>query len=324
MESLYNLLFELSNEDRLGILRRLDEEVMNVTNISGALGLTTQESSRHLSRLREVGLTRKDVDGSHRLTPYGELALKQLKGLEFMSEHRDYFVSHTLARVPREFVYRMGELAESSYMDDISAAFYSVEKAIREAEEYVLSITDQYLLNTNFLIAEACERGVKVKNIEEKSWVPSPEIMRAYRAEDAIYQAVLRARSTGLLKESVLEGLDVYLFMSEKTVAIVGFPLPDRRFDYLGFMSEDERSHKWCKDLFQHYWERTQPRARVVEELHDWVKKRPGAVHALKNIAAGKKTAHEEDLTSEFESRALTRRGKLTLLGLFVNEKLRK
>lgn len=324
MENLCDLLFELSNEDRLRILHQLNKKAMNVTNLSKTLDLTTQESSRHVSRLGEVGLTQKDVEGLHSLTPYGELVLKQLEGLEFISQHRDYFATHSLVHLLPEFICRLGDLADSAYVNDISAAFFSVEKVIQEAEEYILTITDQYLLNINFLIGEACERGVKAKNIEAKDWFVSPEIIRAYRAEDAKRQAIILARTTGLLEERILKRLDIYLFMSEKEVAVVGFPFPDGKFDYLGFTSKDERSHKWCRDLFQYYWERARNRGSVVEELYRWAKKRPRAIYALKNIATGKEFVYEKDLISEFERLALTNQGKLTLLGLFVYERLQQ
>jgi predicted transcriptional regulator len=55
-KGLCRMLFEASNEDRLAILMKLDGEAMNVTGLSQALGLTTQEASRHLHRLVEVAL----------------------------------------------------------------------------------------------------------------------------------------------------------------------------------------------------------------------------------------------------------------------------
>jgi hypothetical protein len=41
LENLCDLLFEVSNEDRLRILLQLDEEALNVTRLSRGLGLTT-------------------------------------------------------------------------------------------------------------------------------------------------------------------------------------------------------------------------------------------------------------------------------------------
>lgn len=287
MENLCDLLFELSNEDRLRILHQLNKEAMNVTNLSKALGLTTQESSRHVSRLSEVGLTQKDIDGFHRLTSYGELVLKQLKGLEFTSQHSDYFISHTLARIPPEFVCRICDLADSTYTDDVMVAFYNVKEVMQEAEEYIWTITDQYLVDTIPLFREACEREVKIRNIEAKDYY-----RYHYSAEDKAFN---RGRTTGLLEERVLERLDLYLYMSEKEVAGVAFPLPDGRFDYLGFTASDERSHKWCRDLFQYYWERAPTRASVAEELYSWIVKKPKAIQVLKKSLQEKRLCMEKN-----------------------------
>jgi len=256
LENLCDLLFELSNEDRLRILHQLNKKAMNVTNLSKALGLTTQESSRHISRLGEVGLTKKDVDGLHHISAYGKLILKQLLGLKFTSRHGDYFTTHSLGRLPIEFVSRLGDLAESIYTDDIMVAFHNTETMIQEAKEYIWVITDQYIMSTLPLFSKAFERRVKVKTIDPKHWVPPPKLKEGIRAEDA--QAVWQARTTGLIKEKMLERLDIYLYMSEKEVATLAFPTLDGKFDYLGFTSTDERVHKWCSDLFLHYWERAE------------------------------------------------------------------
>ena len=45
MERLCGLLFEVSNEDRLSLLRELREREMNVTAIARAIDVTTQEVS---------------------------------------------------------------------------------------------------------------------------------------------------------------------------------------------------------------------------------------------------------------------------------------
>jgi predicted transcriptional regulator len=262
LENLCDLLFELSNEDRLRILHQLNKKAMNVTNLSKALGLTTQESSRHLSRLGEVGLTKKDVSGLHHISPYGKLILKQLPGLKFTSQHSDYFTTHSLERLPIGFLCRLGDLAESTYTDDIMVAFHSTETMIKEAKEYIWVITDQYIMSTIPLFSKAFERRVKVRTMDPKHWVPPPKLKEGIRAEDA--QTVWQARTTGLLKEKMLERLDIYLYMSEKEVATLAFPTLDGKFDYLGFTSTDEQVHKWCSDLFQHYWERAEIKKEFV------------------------------------------------------------
>lgn len=268
-------------------------------------------------------MTQKDVDGLHHITSYGELTLKQLEGLKFISQHRDYFTSHSLVHFPSEFVSRIGDLANSTHVDDVMVAFYNVDKVFREAAEYIWVITDQYLLSTWYpLTTQALEREVKVKHIEAKDWVVPPKIKEGYPAKDM--EVARRARMTGLLEERILERLGVCLYMSEKEVAGVVFPILDGRFDYLGFTATDERSHKWCRDLFLYYWERARSRANVAEELYRWVKKRPKAVDALKRIAARKEIVNGKGLISELESMGLIKQGKLTRLGDLVYERLQQ
>lgn len=264
LENLCNLLFELSSEDRLRILHQLNKEAMNVTNLSKMLGLTIQESSRHVSRLGEVGLTQKDIDGLHHISPYGKSILKQLPGLEFTLQHRDYFTTHSLERFPPEFVSRLGDLTDSTYTDEVMAVFHTVETGMQEAEEYIWAIVDQYLMSTVPLARDAVERGVKIKVIEPEDWVAPPEFYRM--RENAEEQWASRARKAGLLEDRVLEGIQVFLYMSEKEVSALAFPTIEGKFDYLGFSATDEQAHKWCRDLFQFYWEKAELRRGFIFE----------------------------------------------------------
>lgn len=323
MENLCNMLFEFSNEDRLRIMQQLTKKAMNVTNLSKTLGLTIQECSRHTSRLSDVGLTKKDTNSLYHLTLYGELGLRQLEGLQLISKHKDYFALHSATHLPQEFVCRIGELAGSTYVGDISAAFYNVERVMRDAKEYIFAVTDHYLASSLPLHSEAFERGVKVRSIDPKAWIVPPEIKEAYRnLPKGQRHSVEKARMIGILEEGLLEHIDIFLYMSEKEVGIVGFPFSNGRFDYLGFMSTDKLTHKWCKDLFQYYWERSPSRERVAEELYTWIKKRPKAIRVLKSIAAGKEILYGKELISELEKLSLIRGGKLTISGDLVYLKL--
>jgi DNA-binding transcriptional ArsR family regulator len=97
LEKLGGLQSELSSCDRLSILKELGNDAIGVTKLSKKLGLTTQETSRQVFRLKEAGLLRKDNRGLYRLTSYAELVLKQLEGLDFVSRHKEYFKSHSRA-----------------------------------------------------------------------------------------------------------------------------------------------------------------------------------------------------------------------------------
>ena len=100
-----------------------------------AVYLTVQETSRHLSRLEKVGLTEKDVDGLHYAIRYAGLVLNQLPALDFEYQNRDYFNSHSLDGLPKEFVSRIGELKDSTLVEDIFIGFNNIGRMLQEAEE---------------------------------------------------------------------------------------------------------------------------------------------------------------------------------------------
>ncbi len=264
MENLCDLFFEVSNEDRIRILRQLRGEASTVSRLSKDLGLTTQETSRHISRLFDVSLVEKDPDGLHRLTFYGELALEQLRGLLFTSRHREYFNSHSLAHLPGEFVGRLGELSGLSYTDDVMLTFHSVEKVIQGAEEYVWAMTDQYLISAIPLLAEAVERGVEFRLLQPLNPPLPPGF---YEREDARY--LRQVRGTDSFRQKILERVETFITLSDKEEAVVAFPALDGRLDYRGFEAKDELSYKWCRDLFQHYWESTNAEVRSTEPVYE-------------------------------------------------------
>ncbi|NQT07606.1 hypothetical protein HQ586_00865, partial [Candidatus Bathyarchaeota archaeon] len=122
MGNLCDILFELSNEDRMEILLRLAEEPSNLTNLSKRLDLSSQETSRHVSRLTSVKLTRKDSEGLIHVNPVGRLLLTQMRGMELVSGHMEYFNLHRTDHLPVEFTSRLGELTNATYVDDVMVA----------------------------------------------------------------------------------------------------------------------------------------------------------------------------------------------------------
>jgi predicted transcriptional regulator len=257
MESLCDLLFEVSNEDRLSLLRKLREQEMNVTAIARAINVTTQEVSRHLSRLTEVGLTEKDPDGPYRLTPFGVLTLSQIHGLEFTSTHKDYFRNHQVDGLPRKFLLRLGELSGSTYIEDVMVAVHNIEKILKEADEYLLDLNVPYIASAFPHIRDAFERGVKGRFLHGES-LDLPEEMMDEREESFDDEFNIKIRNSGLYEERILD-VPLVMYVSEKELALLSFPKRDDRFDFYGFTSTDEDTLGWCREIFEHYWEKGTP-----------------------------------------------------------------
>jgi predicted transcriptional regulator len=252
LENLCDLFFEFSNEDRLRILRTLQNEHLTVTALSKNLELTTQETSRHLARLGEVGLTVKNPDGTHSLTGYGELSLKQISGFKFTTAYKDYFENHDLSGLPVEFIARIGELENSRYVDDVMVIFHLIDQMIREAEEYVWRITDRYIITIIPAWNEALEKGIEARLLEPENIVVPPEFDRGDVIADAVQHHQFLNR--------YLANVPVFMSLSEKQVAGICFPANDGRIDYRGFVSEDSAVLKWARDLYEYFWSLSTPK----------------------------------------------------------------
>ncbi len=249
-------MFEISNEDRLRIVRELGKESLNITGLSRSLEITTQEVSRHVSRLSDVGLTKRSPEGLYSLTPYGELTLKLMEGLELTSRHREYFRDHIVATLPSKIVSRLGELSGGTYIDDVMVSVHRIEETLKNAEEYILNLNVPYIASAFPLINEVLERGVECRFLRTGD-LKVPEVMIDDRERSIDEGLMQQVSATGQYVERLIDQAPIILYMSEKEVAILTFPLTDGEFDFHGFTYGDERMHRWCGDLFNHYWERS-------------------------------------------------------------------
>ncbi len=271
MERLCDLYFELSNEERLKILYSLREENMNITTLAQRIEVTTQECSRHTSRLSDVGLVQKNPDGTYSLTPYGRLTLRLVPGQLFVSTHREYFNTHTLDYLPLRLTSRINELGNSRFTQDVWVTFSLLESMFNEAEDYVWMIHDQYLLNILPLGVKALGRGIRFRSIDpakkEEHRRLDAERPGYITAEDEEY--LLQSWREGRLETRLAEAVQVFLYVTERK-AIVAFPLVDGSFDYVGFATESPDGLSLCRDIFEHYWSQGSPPTQErVQESHE-------------------------------------------------------
>ena len=246
-----DLLFELSNDDRRRILLSIKEKPMRLTQISKNLGLTVQEASRQLSRLEDVGLEYKDPKGYHHLTHYGELILRQLRGIEFTSNFKAYFTTHSLERLSSEFVDGIGDLSDSMEIANAMDFIRNTENLIREARDYVWLLVDQFPMNSIRTIVEAIDRGVRFRIIELRERVLNPDL-DALTSEET--QAIGRTSQTTLVEQRMVKEVNVSMLVSDSH-CIIAFPTSDGQFDFKGFTATDDSSLSYCRDVFQHYWD---------------------------------------------------------------------
>ena len=147
---------------------------------------------------------------------------------------------------------RLGELTNSQLIDDIMILFKNIEKLYDEADDYILRVTDRFMLTTVPYAEKAFERGVTQRMLDPEDIVVPSDFKNTPKYDEAL-------ASRQFINHSIT-CCDFFLAMSEKSVASLSFPRIDGRFDYTGFTSNDPEFHKWCIGLFEHYWSKSKPK----------------------------------------------------------------
>lgn len=252
-DDFYDVMFEVSNEERVNIMKALTQEKTTFSGLARRLDITTQEVSRHFNRLVESGIATRDRDGHPALTQYGLILLRQLGSTLFTTQNKEYFRSHDASALPDKFLGRFGELNDMSYIDDIMLAIHNSVRIIQEAEEYLLDINLPYIASGFPHIKAAYDRGIKGYFLRGAD-LQVPNEMQDIREEvfpDGFLEYIRREE---LLMDRFLE-VDIILYMNEKEVALLSFPTLNGNYDYRGFTSTDPAALEWCRDMFFYYWE---------------------------------------------------------------------
>ncbi len=226
---------------------------------------TTQEISRNLSRLNEVGLTYKDVEGFYHLSPLGELTITLLREFEFISKHKSYFINHRVSHLPQEFLKSLSELSGSHETKSLMDFLHYMDTIINESKEFVSLLVDQYPLMVIGSMINAIKRGVRVRIIESSETTAGPSMDLA-SLEDS--EAISRIGFMPHVEQMTSKRADEFIIYSESKCA-VAFPTRDGKFDYIGFVSSDEKSMRWCSQLFQYSWENVRKGTEEAEVASD-------------------------------------------------------
>jgi predicted transcriptional regulator len=241
MEALCDLLFELSNEDRLKILFELEKGPRSLTRIAKDLDFTSQGTSRYVARLVETSIIRRNSDGEYELTSYGGVSLRLLSSYEFLSRNRQHFLSHDASVLPYQFINRLGELSVCSFQEDFVTNYVLEGEMANQAEKYVYSIAKQFNVNALTTVDEKVKLGVEFRSIFPETVVPPP----GFRPAAGVERRLLPKVHMGMI-------------MTDKK-AIFGLHTLEGKGDGALFVSEDPKFRRWCLDLFNYYWDQGKP-----------------------------------------------------------------
>lgn len=254
-EKLYEIMFEISNEDRHKILISLQNSNANLTQISNILDLKLSETRRHLSRLTEVKLVERKPDGSYRLTNYGEQILTQVENIKFFTENKEYFQTHSVKQIPREFQGRLGDLSISDLHSKMMNYLKEIEDVINYSTDNLNIIVDELPFTIISSIDNAIKRGVTIKIISKE-------------LESTEREKLAHIFASPKVSLRTIDTPGVMLIVSNLKTAI-SFPNMQNRFTYHGFISKNVWALNWSKELFQKLWQQAAQKSHLMNKLDE-------------------------------------------------------
>ena len=258
MEHLAELLFILASIDRLTLLSEIRVEKRRLSQLTTKLSATPQETSKHLTRLRDAKLVDKDSDGFFSLTAFGKIIVNLLPSIRFLMQNREYFLSHDISSLPLEFIERLGELQENEYGENVGAILVHLQQVVQDAEEYIWLMADHPLGRQEYV--------TKSEKLESSSTVTWRVIIPADSSIDWTELRRTVGTHKGRIEYHLIEDpnyIKVGIALNEK-IAGLSFPDITGKLDFnKGFRSDNPVFRKWCEDFFVFHWNKKGKRVKI-------------------------------------------------------------
>ncbi|MDQ4014022.1 MAG: hypothetical protein M3146_09915 [Thermoproteota archaeon] len=258
MEHLAELLFIIASMDRLTLLSEIAIEKRRLSQLTAKLSATPQETSKHLTRLRDAKLIEKDSDGFFCLTAFGRIMLNLLPSIRFLMQNREYFLSHDISSLPLEFIERLGQLKENEYGEKVGAILVHLQQVVQDAEEYIWLMADHPLGRQEYVT-----RSGKLESTSSVTW-------RVIIPADSNMDWTELRRTVGTYKGRIEyhliedpNDIKAGIALNEK-IAGLSFPDITGKLDFnSGFRSNNPLFRKWCQDLFVFHWNKKGKRVQI-------------------------------------------------------------
>jgi len=249
LEHLAELLFILASVDRLTLLSETAIEKRRLSQLTSKLSATPQETSKHLTRLREAKLIEKDSDGFFGLTAFGRIIVNLLPSIRFLTRNREYFLSHDISSLPLEFIERLGELQEGQYGERVGSILAHIQQVVQYAEEYIWLMSDHPLGDQEYVTGSR-----KLESNSSVTWriiIPADSNIdwKKVKSDVGTHKGRVEYR---LIQDP--NDIKAGIALNEKMAGLT-FPNTTGKLDFNGgFRSDNPVFRQWCQDLFDCYW----------------------------------------------------------------------
>jgi predicted transcriptional regulator len=245
---------ELASEQRLSILFKLSEEETKLSRLAKDLNVTMQEVHRNVNRLMDIGLIKKNSEGTFSLTTFGNTIIKQIPTYDFLSRNKQYFSDHVLGDIPMKFIQRIGALNNSEYINGVVAVIERWKQIYKESSEYIYGMLPQIPLDLIESVLPKIKQGIKFNYIlPQRAIVPKKrtELLR----ESGFYDLLKNERK--LVERRMVDKVSVAVVLNEKQSTVMFPVFHDETvadMNSMFYSKEDRLFHEWCLDYFRYCW----------------------------------------------------------------------
>jgi predicted transcriptional regulator len=248
-------LFEISSEQRLEILFRLEEKKSAVSVIAKQLDATVPEVFRNFERLVKAGLIEKEVSGDYHLTLYGTTILAQIPSLTFLSKNKNYFKNHSYGNIPAKFIQRIGALSSGKHIKGMVKVLELWKDIHKNAEKYIYNILTEIPYSPDIIetVAAKAKQDVNIRSVlSDQVIVPN--------ARKEVYEKLQFKKfiDKGVIERRMQKDVQVVVLLNETEASIL-FPKNGEADMTEMLYSSDPVFHEWCFDYFQHCWASSTP-----------------------------------------------------------------
>lgn len=250
--SVADLFSDLASPTKQEILYLLQKKAVNTSQLSKNLKISVQATQKHVKKLLNSRLIEKNTDNSKlSLSTIGQASLQQLLTFDILFKHQKYFSDHSFDGIPSSLAYRLGELINSKYVDDVMEAWQAAKNMNETCEKYMYGLGAIIPLEFYDGAFGKLKHGVKYKLIYAKNSIV-PKGFHKKRMDPQWQKAI----KNGQVEERYVERLSVVTNVTDKENILVFADKKTLQVDPNSiFISNNIVFHKWCYDLFFYYWD---------------------------------------------------------------------
>jgi predicted transcriptional regulator len=253
-EETEDIFSSLANSQRLAILYIISQNQKTLSEIAKELKVTKQETHRNLNRLMNSNVIEKDFKGYFSLTIFGDMLIKNISAINFLSKHKKFFSEHNFHDIPIKFIQRIGALEKSEFIAGFVAVIEYIKRMYQNCEKYIYSILPQVPLD---LIHTAIPL-VKEKELKLKHILPIDALIPKKSEEFLKREGYSQLLQKGRIERRMVTRTNLGIVLTEKQ-ALVMFPQTQGQVDMNFILCNDISMdnglfHEWCYDFFIEIW----------------------------------------------------------------------